>query len=304
MSELETQRDPEAVVPDLTAGKMLRAAREASGIHIAALSVAMKVPVKKLEALEADRFDLLTDAVFVRALASSMCRALKVDATEVLNLLPRTTGSQFDSAPKGMNAPFRHAGERRHKGLKGVVARPVVMIVLGLLLAALGIFFAPELRWDDLASSVPESRELDQKARDEALSAAERSDERNVPVEVVPGPANSDASKRSVVPATTEQSIGRESNQLGAPAASAPAPKAADMVGIRAREETWVEIVDANGAVLVRRIIPAQGVAVATGPAPLAVVVGRADAVTVEVKGKAFSILPFAKDNVARFEVK
>jgi len=38
---------------NLTAGMMLRKAREASGLHVAALAVSMKVPVKKLEALEA-----------------------------------------------------------------------------------------------------------------------------------------------------------------------------------------------------------------------------------------------------------
>ena len=38
----------------LTAGALLRQAREASGLHIAALAVTMKVPVKKLEALESD----------------------------------------------------------------------------------------------------------------------------------------------------------------------------------------------------------------------------------------------------------
>jgi hypothetical protein len=34
-----------------TAGALLREAREAQGLHVAALAVAMKVPVKKLEAL-------------------------------------------------------------------------------------------------------------------------------------------------------------------------------------------------------------------------------------------------------------
>ncbi|WP_457306933.1 helix-turn-helix domain-containing protein, partial [Polaromonas sp. P5_E6] len=38
-----------------TAGTLLREAREAAGIHIAALAVSLKVPVKKLEALELDR---------------------------------------------------------------------------------------------------------------------------------------------------------------------------------------------------------------------------------------------------------
>jgi cytoskeleton protein RodZ len=37
---------------------------------------------------------------------------------------------------------------------------------------------------------------------------------------------------------------------------------------------------------------------------PLAVVVGRADAIEVQVRGLAFDLTSVAKDNVARFEVK
>ena len=61
----------EAVASGLTAGGLLREARQASGMHIAALAGALKVPVSKLEALEADNFRELPDTVFVRALASS-----------------------------------------------------------------------------------------------------------------------------------------------------------------------------------------------------------------------------------------
>ena len=60
---------PEAA--GVTAGGLLREARQASGMHIAALAVALKVPVSKLEALEADNFGALPDTVFVRALASA-----------------------------------------------------------------------------------------------------------------------------------------------------------------------------------------------------------------------------------------
>jgi len=41
-----------------------------------------------------------------------------------------------------------------------------------------------------------------------------------------------------------------------------------------------------------------------SGVLPLSVVVGRADVTDVEVKGKPFNLAAFAKDNVARFEVK
>ena len=55
-------------------GALLREAREAQGLHIAALAAAIKVTQKKLELLEADRFDALPDATFARALAQTVCR--------------------------------------------------------------------------------------------------------------------------------------------------------------------------------------------------------------------------------------
>ena len=51
------------------AGALLRAARERQGLHVAALAAAIKIPQRKLEALEAGRFEELPDATFTRALA-------------------------------------------------------------------------------------------------------------------------------------------------------------------------------------------------------------------------------------------
>ena len=70
----------------MSAGTWLRQVRESAGLHIDVLAGALKVPVAKLQALEADDYAAFPDAVFMRALASSMCRALKVDAAPVLAL--------------------------------------------------------------------------------------------------------------------------------------------------------------------------------------------------------------------------
>src|SRR5688500_5851649 len=45
--------------PPHTAGSLLRAARQAQGLHIAALAATIKVSHRKLEFLEADRLDEL-----------------------------------------------------------------------------------------------------------------------------------------------------------------------------------------------------------------------------------------------------
>ena len=52
-----------------SAGQLLRQMRQAAGMHIAALATTLKVPVERLEALEADRYEDFKDHVFMRALA-------------------------------------------------------------------------------------------------------------------------------------------------------------------------------------------------------------------------------------------
>jgi cytoskeleton protein RodZ len=72
MSELADTAAGPVAAP--TAGRLLREARERQGLHIAALAASIKVAQKKLELLEADRFDALPDATFTRALAQTVCR--------------------------------------------------------------------------------------------------------------------------------------------------------------------------------------------------------------------------------------
>lgn len=77
--------------PPLSAGALIKAAREKEGLHLAILSVNLKVSVKQLEALEADQFDKFPEPVFARALAAKVCRMIKLDPGLVLPLMPEAT---------------------------------------------------------------------------------------------------------------------------------------------------------------------------------------------------------------------
>ena len=87
MSDAPTARE-EAL--GVSAGRLLREARQAKGLHVAVLASAIKVAPRKLEALEADRYEELPDATFTRALAQTVCRTLKIDAAPVLAWSPMT----------------------------------------------------------------------------------------------------------------------------------------------------------------------------------------------------------------------
>ncbi|NPC54014.1 helix-turn-helix domain-containing protein [Caenimonas soli] len=275
----------------VTAGVLLRRAREAAGLHVAALAVSLKVPVRKLEALEEDRYDLLTDAVFVRALASSICRTLKVDPQPVLDRLPQTTVPRLARDVDGINAPFRAPNDSGPPGWLHQLTRPVFLAVFGLLLAALVVVLLP--------------------ARQQESSAA---DVTQPPTPGLPSPVVSTVAPAE--PAVSLPPAGQAVTTVVSPvvtapqpvdavaAASAPATAASGTVVLKAKAPSWVEVTDAKGVVAVRKLLAAGEAAGASGALPLQVTIGRVDATEVEVRGKPFDLRPVSRDNVARFEVK
>ena len=293
--------------PQTTAGALLRQAREAAGLHVAALAVSMKVPVKKLEALEADHFELLPDAVFVRALAASVCRTLKIDPTPVLALLPQTSAPQLKPDEWGINAPFRAPGDMKTVSVWDQLSRPGVLAALALLAGALVLIFFPAMeRQEEGASTASEVVSIPAPAPVAVPSAPSEPQDKAVdkPELVVPAPVPAPA--QAALPASSPSVPASPAS--GVTAAAAPVVTSpASSVGVlafKARATSWVEVTDAQGVVQLRRtLITGESVAV-SGALPLSVVVGRADATEVTVRGKPFGLDGVAKENVARFEVK
>lgn len=289
-----------------SAGLLLRQAREAAGLHIAALAVSLKVPVKKLEALEADRLDLLPDAVFVRALAASVCRTLKVDASQVLALLPQTGKPRLGQPQSAINTPFRAPGDGPAPSIWTQISKPAVLVGLLLLMGALVLIFLPTAQQGGalslltpdtpVAIAVPAAAVRPQPGQSDAAAAPALVAE--VPVATVaPSAAPALAPTLAVVAAPVLPV------EAAAPAAAA-LPLASGIIVFRAKGESWVEVTDAKKVVVLRRTLAAGEEVGATGVLPLSAVVGRADATQVQVRGQAFDLTSFSKDNVARFEVK
>ncbi len=308
MSEVQPPSESLAATDPATsavaAGAMLREAREATGLHVAALAVSLKVPVKKLEALEAGRLDLLPDAVFARALAATICRGLKIDPAPVLALLPQNTSSRLGVEPPAINTPFHAAGSEPNRSA-GVKLSPALLAVGALLLGALVIYVLPPSPRDggaeravtESATPLPSGDPVRAEPMADASSAPLAAAAVPQPAALPAGPAASSpmaAAPSAAVPAPVVPA------PLATPADGAPGQR----VVFVARAETWVQVTDAKGAVTLRRTMKADESEEATGVFPLSVVVGRIDAVEVQVRGKPMDLTSIAKNNVARFEVK
>lgn len=273
-----------------SAGALLRRAREEAGLHIAALAASIRVPQKKLEALEADRHEELPDAVFARALASSVCRALKIDPQPILQRLPRTDAPLPRSDALRINVPFQRPGEVEGRVLRSLLSRPAWLAALVLLAGALVLLFFPE---------VQEAR-LTMEATVSAPAA---------PAPLVTPPL-SPAADTPAAPADVEPAGPVQSTAAG-PASMTALPlsgmnAAADrpLLQFKSRGASWVEAMDAKGVVLLRRHLASGERVAVSGALPLSVVIGRADAIEVWVRGQPFPLQDLSRENVARFEVK
>ncbi len=303
----------------VTAGRLLREARQASGMHIAALAVALKVPVNKLEALEADNYAALPDTVFVRALASSVCRTLKIDPAPIMALLPQSQSPRLNADSAGLNAPVKGRAVKSSSSsypgsssTTGSASRSVAVVVLALLAGALALVYFPRSSNESAGADSPAS---------ETARVTEPVQALPPPTEGEPSTAAGAGGEQAATPATTASQATAAAQPAAAasapPAVAAAAPTAAasatpessppaasGLLQLRARSESWVQVKDSSGAVVLQRnLAPAESVSV-SGSVPLAVVIGRADATEVFVRGKPFELSAVARENVARFEVK
>lgn len=306
-----------AVNDGSTAGALLRRAREAAGLHVAALAVSLKVPVRKLEALEEDRWDALPDAVFVRALASSICRTLKIDSQPVLDRLPQTAAPRLMQARDGINTPFRAPSDGAAPTWLDQLSKPVSLAVLALLLGALVLVLLPSMQQDGTSGVATSLREAISPAQPvpAAAPAAEPSTI-SVPAANLAQTVAAVGTAPALLPAAAASatSVSSTTPPVAAPASAARADAAiaanvlatpaSGIVLFRAKRPSWVEVTDAKGVVAVRRVLAAGEAAGAAGALPLQVIIGRADATEVQVRGKRFDLVPVSRDNVARFEVK
>ena len=301
MNEFEAPAAPGQADGSLGVPLRLRQAREAAGVHIAALAAALKVPVKKLEALEAGRYEELPDMTFARALAASACRQLKIEPAFVLEQIPGAVRPPLGGATPPINAPFKSGDGSASGGAMAWLSRPVVWGVGLLLLAAIAMAVLPQ-GWVSRfqTGSAPEPEMLIA-TPGSVIESVVPSVSDDVPQgNPQPFAASEEAGAATIAGAVIETPV------VPTPTAAEPTPvtSGSGLLSIRAVNESWIEVINGSGVQVVQRVLkPGETLDFFT-LAPYSVVVGRADAVQVSVRGQPFDVMPYARNSVARFEVK
>lgn len=291
--------------PDMSPGRRLRAAREARGLRLEALALMLKVPVRQLQALENDQYDAFSGPAFVRATAQTLCRHLDLDPAPVLAGLPQAVSSVAVRASTSVPLAA-HALPRRVSPRSGLSRRVMGLAALMLLISVVLIWW-PEPQADPeeppaLTSSPASTAE----AFVPPASAGASDAPATAPVAPASGALTTSASTSAPTSAptwvpSTPVATGPPNAQ---PTASALA-SAGQAPGLRvaASGETWLEVRDARGLVLVNRLLQAGEVQSVDAPAPLQVVIGRAAVAQVTRAGQPVDLSPHTRGSIARFEV-
>ena len=256
---------------------LLKQARERKGVHLATLAVTLKVPVARLEALEAGRYDELPDPTFARALAQSVCKVLKVDPAPILLSLPSAHVADLGPSNTAISTPMPVNPSGGTIGSsESMVTVPSAVVVAALLMVAAAVLWIwlPQRTASIVVEPVtlPQTLSLDELTteQDDVLGSLEL----------------------NAVEATTTSAQSNTSEMVSG------------VLQMVANETAWIEVVESSGQVVVQRHLEAQEAIAFSSGFPLSIVIGRADVVSVQVRGESFDLTPWTRGNVARFEVQ
>ena len=291
--------------PGATAGALLGAAREASGLSIDAVAQQLKLAPRQVRALEEDDFTHLPGRTFVRGFVRSYARLVHIDPDAVVGALPAGTAAPALEAPTLQQTATTMGELPSTDHSKPAWARWTIPLTLAAIVAVAAVY--EWMRPASVARQAPGN---------EAVAV-----ESPVATAVPPGATGTPLSNPLVAgkPATASVPLAEPAQASPAtptPATTAPTPATAPMpattaaasgpeqpITIMFRDFSWTEIRDRDGRLLLSGMNPGGTTQNLSGAPPFDIVIGNAADVRLSYKGRPVDLAPHTRQNVARFKL-
>jgi cytoskeleton protein RodZ len=261
-------------------GRTLARMRAERRLSVADVAQRLKYGSRQIEALEAEEFDRLPGATFVRGMVRGYAKLLETDPEPILGSLERRyVPGEVSLDLRAKRVPFPQGGKR--SGTRVYLFLSLVVLVVAGLLYEWRVGAFP---WARFASSAPASQK---QAKPHPAS---------------PAPAQADAEPPVVPPVVVAEKA--VPAQAPAPVLQPqPRPQATGgevRVGLEFAGESWVEIKDGEGKMLMSQLNPSGSRRVVSGRAPLSLVIGNAANVRLVYNDKPVDLKPYIQIEVAR----
>ena len=266
-------------------GARLAWQRQGAGLSVTDVAASLRLHPNQIRAIEQEDLARLPAPAYVRGFIRSYARVLNIDPAPLLSDLNAKLAPARESVVDGMATDYAAA---RAAGRERMLPQWAIGIAL-VVLTALGL-----IGWQATQQSAPAP------APPEALAVSA----------APPTPAPALATDATASPVS--EASAAPADPIPAPAEVAEptvrpsviATGAAPTLALRFNGASWAEVTDRNGKILLSQLNAAGAEHALDGELPLTVVIGDANFASVEVRGAAFSLQPFTRNNVARFVIK
>jgi cytoskeleton protein RodZ len=314
----------------LEIGIVLREARESSGMSVNDVATRLKFAPRQITALEQGDLASLHGMTFIRGFVRSYARLLQLDEEPLLDALPSASASKSPSEKKDEGVPFPGVYAARKSNILWLVSTLIVAV-------ALGIFIwqrdkgqpesqveVKEAKAPVIASAVSETLPVSAPAVSAATEAkAETRPESVKETGLTQKPAvapvatgakaetrpesmkETGLTQKPVVAPETETE--NEQKWKFAPLLTIKpesAVQGADMLRIACDEDSWLEVRNGNGTVLLSQICQGGDERILNRAPPYSVAVGNAKGVRLYFRGQQIDLAPYTRIDVARLRLE
>lgn len=319
---------------ELSPGAQLSGRRQELNLSIEQIANQLNLAPRQIQAIESDNYAALPGMATARGFIRAYAKLLNVDAAPLLQAVARETTDAEKAVPLRRDLPAIHFTENRlsSPGRQRWRARTAFVMVLLVLLAG-GLFVGGQVGMTPVLPTSLQSVFQFGKGNESTVSIPVRMPENGatdsqeamsntLPVEeklaagIASDPAGGeDATRRD------ETVGGGPINEVGekiepskeqpvsvadtvVPPVSTPAADTKDLLTLKLREDSWIEIRRADNSVLVAALLKAGTTESFKIAGPVAMTVGNAAGVDVALRGKPVELKSAARSNVARLSLK
>lgn len=272
-------------------GRTLRESREAQGIPLEDVAVRLRLMQRQVEAMETDDFASLGQPVFARGFVRNYAR--------LLGLVPETLLARMEGAPEEQPMVSQAELPPQHAWLSSPWLILLLLALLLLLAIPVGLYLWLNSGTDETPDSPAPTAQSS--SRPMPAPVAETSATPSSPVlQAAPSSPVSPAAP-AAVPSQADEAD--QPAEAAAPAEPRVVP-AVSVLHLEFGEESWTEIKDASGRMLLRQLNPAGSSVDVRGQPPFDLVIGNASGARMSYNGRPIDLKPFIDVTVARFTLE
>lgn len=292
-----------------TAGSLLSSVRRTHNIQVQEVSDYLRLSPWQIEALESDQYERLSGPTFVKGIIRNYAKALEIDPEPILQAYARVSG-QREAAPT-IEVPTQNIRFKvnSQNGLDFFFKAGLTVFALLIIMGSTWMWYTKPANQSSLASarnkenskiSLFQSRQERERKNTESANATAST---STPIAEAAKPAVAPIPSGKVIAAPTianvvpHQPVTNKTNV-------AAAVSNEQILRLKFKGQSWVDIKDAEGNILLHQLNPPGTEKALNGKPPFSLVIGNARSVTLAYNDKEVDLNPYIKVHVARLRLE